>query len=638
MSPTKSDTNPTDELSLDDDSMEVIEEDVDPLIGTKIAERYRVDEKLGEGGMGAVYRGMHVLMQKPVAIKVLHREMTVLPEIVQRFEREAVAAGRIDHPNVAAATDFGKLPDGSFFLVLEYVRGKQLTDLLHDGPVPQERALFIARQIASALAAAHAANIVHRDLKPDNVMLIQKAGTDDFVKVLDFGIAKVDSPGKTQLTQIGSVFGTPQYMSPEQAQGKTVDRRADLYALGLLLHEMLRGEPTFQSEEMVGLLTAQMTAAPPPLPSTVDAGVSAVVMKLLEKNPDHRFQTAEELVAALDEYLGPVALAPESGLMPQSMRGSQVSVAQDVPPGSGRPKIASIAHDTMMLINESEAMFQAKKGLTRSVRLGSKYVPVWAILGACLLIGVVVALVTSDGGDEASLDVGDDMTVPAADEEPDEPATTDKELALVEVGNKDAMQKVLAIDEDDRTAEQWRALGRGNERLGEVKQALVAYRKAVAEEPKYAKDKRILRLVRQAVEVDDTRQLALGMAADDLGERGADLLFQVWSATSKKTPATIAAKEYLDTSAVQKHASDALRVALELRDAKSCADFKRLLPRVKESGDRRSLRPLQKLLNRKGCGGGFLGLGATDCYACLRGDSSLTDTIQAVQVRSAPMY
>ena len=113
MSPPKSSDDLTDELSLDDESMEVLEEDVDPLIGTKIAERYRVDEKLGEGGMGAVYRGEHVLMQKPVAIKVLHREMTVLPEIVQRFEREAVAAGRIDHPNVAAATDFGKLPDGS---------------------------------------------------------------------------------------------------------------------------------------------------------------------------------------------------------------------------------------------------------------------------------------------------------------------------------------------------------------------------------------------------------------------------------------------------------------------------------------------------------------------------------------------
>src|SRR5215471_1534173 len=151
------------------------EAEVDPLLGSVIADRYRVDEKLGVGGMGAVYRAEHVLMKKPVAVKVLHREMTTMKEVVKRFELEAIAAGRIDHPNVAVATDFGKLPDGAFYLVLEYVRGRSLTDLIStEAPLGVERSLMIARQVAAGLGAAHAAGIVHRDLKPDNVMLIER--------------------------------------------------------------------------------------------------------------------------------------------------------------------------------------------------------------------------------------------------------------------------------------------------------------------------------------------------------------------------------------------------------------------------------------------------------------------------------
>jgi serine/threonine protein kinase len=264
-------------------------EEPDPLIGKLIAERYRVDVRLGVGGMGAVYRAEHVLMKKPVAVKVLHREMTVVEEVVKRFEREAIAAGRIDHPHVTVATDFGKLEDGAFYLVLEYVPGRSLTDLLAEsGALPTARALFIARQVAEGLGAAHAAGIVHRDLKPDNIMLIERGGTKDFVKVLDFGIAKVSAEGEgpsSQLTRLGSVFGTPAYMSPEQASGQPVDQRADLYALGLVLYEMIAGHAAFEAEELVMLLAKQITEPPPPLPPAVDAGVAALVMRLLEKDP-----------------------------------------------------------------------------------------------------------------------------------------------------------------------------------------------------------------------------------------------------------------------------------------------------------------------------------------------------------------
>src|SRR5258707_8517610 len=165
--------------------------ELDPRIGTLLADRYRIDALVGEGGMGKVYSAEHVLMRKRLAIKVLHRELTTMAEVVARFEREAMAAANIDHPNVAAATDFGKLADGAVFLVLEYVQGKSLRDEIAGGPIAPERALHIARQIASGLGSAHALDIVHRDLKPEHVMLVEKGGDPDFVKVLDFGIAKV---------------------------------------------------------------------------------------------------------------------------------------------------------------------------------------------------------------------------------------------------------------------------------------------------------------------------------------------------------------------------------------------------------------------------------------------------------------
>ncbi len=210
--------------------------------------------------MGAVYQAEHTHMRKRLAVKVLHPEMSRMPEVVARFEREAMAAAHIDHPNVAAATDFGKLDDGSFFLVLEYVEGKSLREVITEGRLELGRAMHVTRQIASALGRAHALGIVHRDLKPENVMLVARDGDPDFVKVLDFGIAKVPIGGligepKTTgptgqvLTQLGMVYGTPEYMAPEQALGQPVDARADLYALGVMTFEMIVGARPLRARE-----------------------------------------------------------------------------------------------------------------------------------------------------------------------------------------------------------------------------------------------------------------------------------------------------------------------------------------------------------------------------------------------------
>jgi serine/threonine-protein kinase len=281
----------------------------DPLIGSVLGGRYRIDTLLGSGAMGRVYAAEHVLMHKPLAVKVLHAEHTARKEIVARFEREATAAANIDHPNVVAATDFGTLTDGTVYLALELVQGKSLRAEVAAAPLGVRRSLHIARQVASGLAAAHARNIVHRDLKPENVILVEKNGDPDFVKVLDFGIAKVAmESGTSPLTKVGMVLGTRDYMAPEQGLGQPVDHRADLYSLGVLMYEMLCRECPFEGESQASILGLQLTKPPPSLRKrapTLDIppSVEALVMKLLAKERTERPESAATVVAELDRLI-----------------------------------------------------------------------------------------------------------------------------------------------------------------------------------------------------------------------------------------------------------------------------------------------------------------------------------------------
>ncbi len=266
-----------------------------------IAERYRLVKKLGEGAMGAVFLAEHIHMRKRFALKILHAEAMASPEIVARFEREAVAAGNIAHPGVCAATDFGRLPDGGFFLVLEYVDGDSLRTELRKGPLGAARGLEIARQILAALGAAHGKGVVHRDMKPENVMLT--AG--DVVKVLDFGIAKLDAntlgEGQgTNLTRMGAIYGTPVYMAPEQAMGKTIDHRVDLYAVGIILHELITGRPPFDGDGIV-ILAKHVNDAPPPIDRALaPLEIEAFIHRLLAKKPGDRPADAAAAIAELD--------------------------------------------------------------------------------------------------------------------------------------------------------------------------------------------------------------------------------------------------------------------------------------------------------------------------------------------------
>ena len=286
------------------------------LLGQTIDQRYRVEALLGEGGMGLVYRVTHTRLNKSLAIKVLRRENTRDPEVLARFRREAESASGIGNQHIVDISDFGELNDGSTYFVMECLEGLDLIDAIDVARrMPEERAVHIAIQICRALGAAHDAGIVHRDLKPENVFLIQRNETEDFVKVLDFGIAKVAN-GPKRLTRDGEVLGTPHYMSPEQCEGDGVDHRTDIYALGVLLYEMVTGHVPHDADTMMGILTKQMYEDPIPpkvRAPQVSEELEQLIMRCLEKKPEQRYQTMHSIEADLQRvHAGQRAVGPDT--------------------------------------------------------------------------------------------------------------------------------------------------------------------------------------------------------------------------------------------------------------------------------------------------------------------------------------
>ncbi|MGE3628331.1 MAG: serine/threonine protein kinase [Sandaracinaceae bacterium] len=293
----------------------------DGLIGTLLNERYKILRLIGEGGMGRVYEAEHVAIEKPVALKVLRDDFSGRPEVVQRFKQEAKSASRIGNDHIVDISDFGETPRGAAYFVMELLEGEDLANVLtRAGTLPVARAADIILQCCVALAAAHKKGIVHRDMKPENVFLTTRDGKSDFVKLVDFGIAKMsdietDGPPGRKLTKTGMIFGTPEYMSPEQAAGKPLDHRVDIYALAVIMFEMVTGRVPFVGDTFMGILTQHMFEDPPALADVnpkIDCSpeIAGFIYRGLSKEADQRYQSCEEMAQALKEALAGRSVGP----------------------------------------------------------------------------------------------------------------------------------------------------------------------------------------------------------------------------------------------------------------------------------------------------------------------------------------
>ena len=318
------------------------------LVGREIAGRYRVTSKLGEGGMGAVYRGEQISLKRAVAIKVLRPELSANAGLVRRFNAEAELAAKLSHPNTVNIYDFGQDGTGALFIAMEFLEGRSLRQVVTtEGPLPPARALAIGRQIAASLADAHAHGIVHRDLKPDNVMLTERGRERDIVRVLDFGIAKLRDDNRAtvnQMTQAGDLVGTPQYMAPEQIRGDAVDGRTDVYALGAMLYEMVTGRLPFEGPTVMAVLSKHLMEVPPAptvrrpdlaLPPALDA----LVMSALAKEPNERPASMEQLAEHMAN-LAPHVGGASSGFGFGAATAPVSAVVPVMSPAPGYPSVA----------------------------------------------------------------------------------------------------------------------------------------------------------------------------------------------------------------------------------------------------------------------------------------------------------
>ena len=375
----------------------VVEPGSDPLLGRTLNGKYRISEKLGEGSMGSVYLAEHIGLQKRVALKVLHSDLLVGEDAVQRFRREGIAAGKFSHPNAIQIFDFDEADGSVFFLAMEFIQGPNLKEFLaRHGPLEAPRAIEVIRQVLQALAEAHTHGIVHRDLKPENIMILEGSGGQLTVKVLDFGLSKlVNRPvGASLQTMPGVIMGTPLYMAPEQAGGEVVDARSDLYAVGLILYELMAGASPYAGESFTEIIIKQATEMPPPLAEArpglrVPADLDAILQKSLAKQKEDRFQSCAEMLEALDgaDLAGPEARttvppraqpAPESAGRAPGARskapvfiGAAAAIALAalwflLPGGSSSDDVARVSQKEASALTEEERSYLAQLERTRS--------------------------------------------------------------------------------------------------------------------------------------------------------------------------------------------------------------------------------------------------------------------------------
>jgi len=368
-------------------------------VGKTIDGKYEVISKIGQGGMGEVYRARHLMMDRVVALKLLRLHLVQDDEALRRFQQEAKAASRIDHPNAVTIYDFGQAEEGFCYIAMEFIEGLSLKQVLRDGgPVSPERSLPIIKQICSVLAEAHRLGVIHRDIKPENIMLCRKGSKEDVVKVLDFGIAKLlKDESSAGMTKTGMVFGTPKYMSPEQIQGKPLDGRSDIYALGCVIYEMLTGRPPFEGDADLDLMLKHLNNEPRPMRDTAPFLAAAseleqVVLRTLQKDSSKRM-SADELARELEEAAtGKYAPQPEDVARTTTMPSGAVAppVAQPAPPQWTGPTYAP-SGATPPPLPPPVAPAQPTPFFAAPSPPASRAPLVLGIAGAVLLVGIMAA-------------------------------------------------------------------------------------------------------------------------------------------------------------------------------------------------------------------------------------------------------
>jgi serine/threonine-protein kinase len=559
----------------------------DPFIGAVVGERYRIVSRIGVGGMGAVYRAEHTMMRRDLAIKVLLPELSGKEEFARRFEREAESASRLDHPNIITVTDFGRTAEGSLFLAMEFLAGTSLSAAISGGPMPVPRALAIIRQILRALDHAHAAGVVHRDLKPENIMLVERDGNREVVKILDFGIAKVTEPqsGREALTQAGVIFGTPEYLSPEQALGEPVDARADIYATGVILFEMLAGRRPFESEDKVKIISMHLAHAPPRIREVnpaveVPIPIEQAVLQAMEKSRDNRFSSAVAFLQALEDAVAPL---------------------DPLEVGETLPAIA----------------LGRRRGRGPALAL--------AVTALVLLVGALVVKKHRAGRHPGLVAIATQPAPPP----PDLAAQIRKVEALLEDGDTASARRVLdsALSERPKDARVRYMLGRVAYAEDRRAEALDDYREAIALDPGFRGDPVLLGHIDAMLADSKEADGALELLIDHIGAPAADLLAKVANEGSDLPRRRRAATALQDID--QGKRVDRVSMAmLELRKAPTCEERKDWVGKLGDLGDARALPALRGLRARRM---GPLSWGGTD-IGCMKRE--LADAIAALDKKA----
>jgi serine/threonine-protein kinase len=603
------------------------------LVGMVVDGRYRLDSTLGRGGMGLVYRATHIGLRRQVAVKILHPSLAASPDVRSRFEREALAVGKVDHPNCVATYDVGRLPDGGLYLAMELLEGKSLADILEkEGQLDAGRALHILAHVLRGLGGIHAAGLNHRDIKPENIFLVQQGNDMEFAKILDFGIAKPMSgelsDDGVKLTQAGMAFGTPIYMAPEQALGNPMDGRSDLYAAAVIGYEMLCGQPPFYSEDKLEVMSMHTAKPVPPMRNRILRGgkpvpssIEKLILRGLTKKPGDRYASAEVFLAAVEEALA----TPDGGstnveLIGKRDTGSQPLVdlennsyaitgaieealavaptakpkppviAPQPPQGKGGVSIGlpytGPAGEPIFGLTPEQRLAQAKKPNRKPLIYG-------AVLVAAIGIGVAIALLTAK---------------PKHDRDKNTPAGQAGEM--MDRGDFNGAITLLESKKDlvANDADAQVVLGNAYAAKGETPLSLGAYRRALSIKP--------------AVESDRDLRANLRTMAADKDPEVVQNAFDLWAGrTNDKAAKDALTKAALNQDIDRRHAAlnvldhyklgDAkLRIAaysLDLQDAPTCAQRAEAVGKLRAIGDPAAIPVLQRAVARKGTSGAMRG-------------------------------